>query len=660
MLPLAFRQVHLDFHTSELIPGIGARFEPERFADTLAAAHVNSITCFSKCHHGMIYHDTRFEARHPHLAVDLLHLQIEACHARGIRVPIYISVGLDEFMARRHPEWIELQPDGKRRGEPLKAGWKKLCLNTAYVEYVSAQTQEVLSRFPTDGLFFDIIHQGQCCCPVCLAGMTGDGLDPECESDRKQYARGVLARLMDRVTTEVRDVNERCLIFWNSGHVDPSFRRVLHNFSHLELESLPSGGWGYDHFPLTVRYARHLGRDYLGMTGKFQKTWAGFGEFKNLAALEYECFTSLAEGAKLSIGDQLHPDGELDAATYDLIGTVYSQAEAREPWCGNVTPVTEIAIYNPEELGVHDGRVDTSSGGAYRMLSEAHYQCDVVDREMDWSAYGVLILPDKIRLDGDLAARLQGYLAGGGRLIASHRSGLAADRDEFVLPDLGVTWLDDSPFEPEFIAARAELSAGVPAAPQVVYERGARVAPAVGTSVLADVWQPYFNRTYAHFCSHRHTPAEKPSGYPGAVASANAVYFAHPLFAGYMRHGVLTYKRLVLNALRRLLPEEQRLTVSSAPSTARISLMRQAADASHGGRHVLHLLHSIPEQRCREIQTIEEHLPLHNVRVGVRLPGPPASAYLAPDREALECDWRDGRAWVNVPLVLGHAMVVFE
>ena len=29
--------------------------------------------------------------------------------------------------------------------------------------------------------------------------------------------------------------------------------------THLELESLPTGGWGYDHFPLSARYAQTLG-----------------------------------------------------------------------------------------------------------------------------------------------------------------------------------------------------------------------------------------------------------------------------------------------------------------------------------------------------------------------------------------------------------------
>lgn len=143
---MPFRQVHLDFHTSEQIPGIGSRFDGERFAETLKRASVNSITCFSRCHHGWIYHDTRFsEVRHPHLTCNLLAEQIKACHAAGIRVPIYITVGWDELQSRQHPEWLQRTVDGKPYGAaPLEPGWHKLCLNSPYVDFVQAQTEEVL------------------------------------------------------------------------------------------------------------------------------------------------------------------------------------------------------------------------------------------------------------------------------------------------------------------------------------------------------------------------------------------------------------------------------------------------------------------------------------------------------------------------------------
>lgn len=656
-LPLAYRQIHLDFHTSEKIRGVGARFDAEAFARTLSEARVNSITCFSKCHHGMIYHDTRFEARHPHLEVNLLKEQIQACHAAGIRVPVYISVGLDEFMARHHPEWLELTAEGKVRGAPpLQAGWRNLCFNSPYVDYVSDQTREVLSLFEVDGLFFDIIHQGPCCCRWCLDGMQAAGLDPAQETDRKRFAREVTDGLKRRITREIREVNPECTIFWNSGHVDPSFRPVLDTFTHLELESLPSGGWGYDHFPLTVRYARNLGLDHLGMTGKFQKTWAGFGEYKNQAALDYECFTALAEGSKCSIGDQLHPSGELTAATYELIGNVYRQVAAKEPWCAGARAVTEVAIFNPEALGVHDGRVDTSAGGAYHMLIEAHYQFDVVDAEMDWSRYRVLVLPDKIRLEGPLLEKVRGYLAAGGRVIASYRSGMAADRDEFVLTELGVRYLAESRYSPDYAMPREALAGGVLQGEHVMVDRGVEVEPAAGAEVLADVWHPYFDRTWEHFCSHRHTPVEGPSSFPAAVATENTVYFTHPIFASYMKQGPRVYKQLFLNALRRLLPDADKLVRTDAPTTAHVTLARQEAE----GRAIAHVLHYIPEQRYREIQTIEDVIPLFNVPLSIRLEREPRRAYLAPEGTELLVSWSDGRAAVTVPEVRGHAMVVFE
>jgi hypothetical protein len=57
-IDLRFRQIHLDFHTSEQIPEVGRDFDPERFAATLKRAAVNSVTCFGRCHHGYIYYDT--------------------------------------------------------------------------------------------------------------------------------------------------------------------------------------------------------------------------------------------------------------------------------------------------------------------------------------------------------------------------------------------------------------------------------------------------------------------------------------------------------------------------------------------------------------------------------------------------------------------------
>ena len=59
------RQVHLDFHTSPDVPGVGADWDADHFVATLQSAHVNSITVFAKCHHGMNYYPTQIGPVHP-------------------------------------------------------------------------------------------------------------------------------------------------------------------------------------------------------------------------------------------------------------------------------------------------------------------------------------------------------------------------------------------------------------------------------------------------------------------------------------------------------------------------------------------------------------------------------------------------------------------
>ena len=117
-LTLRFRQVHLDFHTSPLIPDVAKDFDPERYADTLARAHVDSVTTFARCHHGLIYYDTKAfpERRHPNLRRNLLPEQVAACHRRNIRVPIYVTVQWDQFTADAHPEWRIVTETGALEG----------------------------------------------------------------------------------------------------------------------------------------------------------------------------------------------------------------------------------------------------------------------------------------------------------------------------------------------------------------------------------------------------------------------------------------------------------------------------------------------------------------------------------------------------------------
>lgn len=668
---LRFRQVHLDFHTSEAIPGIAADFNADRFADALKNAHVNSITCFARCHHGWMYYDSpRFpELIHPGLMNrNLLRDQVAACHARDIRVPIYITVQWDHRSAMTHPEWLTLGVDGKVIGfnqEPFEAGfYRYLCVNSPYRDFLMAHTWEVFENSPVDGIFFDIVQPVECVCNYCRTQMVARGLDPANPTDRRTFAVQSINAFKRDMTAFVRSINEDCTIFYNAGHIGPRHRAIVDAYTHFELESLPSGGWGYLHFPATMRYARTLGLECMGMTGKFHTAWGDFHSFKNPAALQYEVYHMLALGAKCSIGDQLHPTGRVSQPTYDLIGDVYAEVERKEAWCEGAIPQVDIGVFTPEEYqGGGIGGMPSALMGAVRMLTEGAHQFDVLDSQSDIDQYRLLILPDEIPINESFASRLKDYLARGGKLIASYHAGLEALTDssgssgatpaeKFALSELGVRLVGEAPFSPDFLLARGTIGKGLPETEHVIYLKGMQVEYLPGSAALADTLTPYFNRTYQHFCSHRHTPSTGKIGYPGIVYNGkNCIYFAHPIFTQYNDNAPRWVKTLLLNAIDLLLPDP--LLRHNGPSTLVATVNEQAAY----NRQVIHLLHYIPERRGQAFDVIEDVIPLANLELSVRLDQRVKSVALVPQAQALQYKRSGGRLIFTVPQVNGHQMI---
>ena len=667
-----FRQIHLDFHTSEAIPRVGDKFDPERFAATLHRAHVDSVTCFARCHHGWLYYDSqRFaDIVHPTLQRrDLLREQIEACHRYGIRVPIYITVQWDHAVSQRHPEWTVLQPDGRLAGTPpYEHGfYRVLCVNTPYRDYLKAITRDVLDNLPVDGLFFDIVGLHECCCPACHAGMLEQGLDPSLKTDRLTYAQQMLDGFKSELTAFVRERNSECTIFYNAGHVGPATRPSLPAYTHLELESLPSGDhWGYLHFPYSIRFARRLGPDCLGMTGKFHTEWGDFHSFKNQAALEFECFQMLAHSAGCSIGDQLHPDGELCPHVYELIGRVYEQVEDREPWCRDAEPVVEIGVFTPEEWSGEN--LPPAALGTVRLLQEAGLQFDIIDSQSDLFRYRLLILPDRIPVDTELAQNLSAYLQRGGRVLASFESGLDPADTDFALPKFGVQrdteQVCDEAGNPvrgqyffqhdfiDYIKPRPPFGVGLAQTEYALYTTGLRVSPVGKGEILADTVLPYFYRSWRQFCSHRQTPSSGQVAGAAIVASEQTVYFSHPMFEIYHRWAPRWCKSLVLNAIDRLL--ESRLVRHNGPTSLQVTLTSQP------GRRNVHLLHYIPERRCEKIDIIEDVIPLHDLEVSVHIDRSVCGVAAVPQQQPLDFTQQSDRVEFTLPVLRGHQIIEIQ
>ncbi len=669
---MRFRQVHLDFHTSPLISGIGEKFNKKEWQETLLEARVDSITCFSCCHHGWSYHPTKVGRMHPNLKFDLLRAQVDACHEAGIRVPVYVSGGFNEMIREAHPEWQACDEKGFPYSEPFGAFFHKLCFNTDYMDFLCDLLRETATLFrDADGIFIDIISQGPCCCPKCLRDMREQGYDPENLDDSKRFARKVLLNYYRRTVEAIHEVAPDMPIFHNSGNIPKWDREILPWFSHLELESLPTGGWGYDHYPMSAAFCRNLGMEFLGMTGKFHTTWGEFGGFKSANALRYECAAMIANGSKCSIGDQLHPSGRLDASTYRIIGEAYRGVEQKEAWCDRVTSGSEIALMGVEGTITDPldawGLDNAGDIGASRVLQELHLPFDYVRPDMDLSRYRMLVLPDRVRLTPENAAVVNGFIARGGKVVLSGTSGMKADADEFVV-DIGADYMGENVLNPSYIRCAEAYAPEDITTPFVVYSASRRIKAAPGVKTLGEVYDPYFQRAWDHFCSHQHTPYRlEGSGFAAGTLTGQVLYFAHEVFSVYRGFGSVALRQFIGRAISALAGEDIQICCDM-PSQGRVTFMNQEAE----NRGILHLLYANTILRggvCTRdgheygrpvMEIIEDLNPCPAVHVSLRVSRAVRSVTLEPSGEALPFTVADGRVELTVPSFVCHQMVVLR
>jgi hypothetical protein len=675
--PLRHRQIHLDFHTSEHIPDVGAEFDPVEFVEAFKAAHVDSVTVFAKCHHGWSYYPTKVGKPHPNLRrPDLLGDMVSALAAADIESPIYISVQWDELTAREHPEWRVMSatnryehtlPTDPSHGKQLSPGWHSVCLNhQGFRHYLLDQAREVASLYPTQGLFFDIVLTTDCVCSACLARMHENGLDPLNSADRRRNDEEVNELFRREMSSALFEEFPGLRVFYNSGHINKQGPGRYQTYTHLELESLPTGGWGYDHFPSSARYAATLGMDFLAHTGKFHTSWGEFGGFKRPQALEYECMQIAALGSKCLVGDQLHPSGAINSDTYATIAPAYARVQKIEPFLKGAKQVSEVAILSAEHLNPFGARNHPSDDGAVQMLLELKYQFDVIDCSARFEQYRLIILPDVIEVDAELAQRLRDYTKGGGKLLASWRSGLDAN-GEFAI-DAGIVRTGEPvAFKPNYVVSRQGLDADLPASAFVLYDEAETIS-ATGANVLAEIYPSYFNRSYRHYSSHQQTPND-PAAAPlgAAVTEYNGVaYVAHPIFRLYRSMGQPLYKYVVRGLLKRLLPDTTLIT--DLPSSGRATLTRQSDE----NRHILHLLYATPQVRGKDVRSadgssrvmemIEDVPAIGPVFATVRLARAPSRVYDALTGDDLAWTNQEGGGTVSVhlPRLHIHAAVVFE
>ena len=130
------------------------------------------------------------------------------------------------------------------------------------------------------------------------------------------------------------------------------------------------------------------------------------------------------------------------------------------------------------------------------------------------------------------------------------------------------------------------------------------------------------------------------------------VYISAELFTGYAKRAPKQLRELLENAIRSLVPD-LKFRSSTLPSFARAFVQKK------GDTELVHILAYCPEGRGQAC-AVEDRIALVDTEISLRKDGPIGKVYLAPTRQELPFEQKDGYCTVRIPLITGYGLVVFE
>lgn len=375
-----------------------------------------------------------FHWRNPHLEDDLVGKAVRRLHAEGLRVIGRFDFSkINEKLAAKKPEWLYVSV----RGEHVNYnGQVHTCINGGYQQqYMFRILDEALDRYPLDGVFFNMIgyvtrdysgnYHGICKCDACrkrfreFAGQelprkedTGDAVFRRYQEFRRQTSD----ELFRRVQRCIRGKREGVAVCtYTPAGVD-----VIRRESNSALDR-PLPEWNYsasDNVKTALGSYRHKAVSNAAVH---------FVDFPYRHAAVSPCLTELRLAENLASGGWLDYycigplERQEDRRTLDVVGELFRFHRRHERWLADTRSLADVCL-------VKGGGGEYC--GMFRILAENHVLFDVLSADAlaggdppgPLEDYPLLVLPDVRNLSDACCRRLDRYVAGGGRILATGRT----------------------------------------------------------------------------------------------------------------------------------------------------------------------------------------------------------------------------------------------
>lgn len=459
------RHILLDMHVPDFDDRFLRRFDPARNVELYARAGADSVMVYCNSIVGLSYCPTEVGQMHPGLGGrDVVGETVALLHERDIAACAYYSVNFNNWAFEHMPACrTELAgPPGDGFGNDSRFG---ICCPASdeFRRFARAQVAEIARAYEFDAFFLDMMFwPGVCVCRSCR--------------DRyREEAGAEVPEVLDwwsPAWCTFQAARER----WLAEQFSELSRAVKrHRAIPVFNNNAPlSGGWraGVDHALLARNDV--LGGDLIAGPGglcAFAHLGASHGTFQymsygaspisgavQLRSVEDQqghALVATALGGQFMAIDAVLPDGAVHAPAYEQLADVFDAMKPYESFLGG-RPVADVGVYyslasqvdfadNGTRLAdLRDGGSPHANAacGACLALQRAHIPAGVITRaDLDGlDAFGVVVLPNVLRMDEEEVAAVRRYVERGGRVYASGWTSLvSADgvkHPDFALADV--------------------------------------------------------------------------------------------------------------------------------------------------------------------------------------------------------------------------------
>ena len=460
-----YRRQLTDMHIHDTDDKFLSEFNAEEYYQNLLTAKIQSPMIYLHSHVGLSNYPTETGRTHKFFTEGENQIKklIGLCKDGGMKVVGYYSLIFNNWATENHPEWEQIDENGKTwRERGQRYG---LCCpnNQEYREFVKVQIDELAREFKNlDGLFFDMPYwEITCHCDACKKRFheeTGEELPIEQDFSNPLWLRYVKAR-QDWMVDFVRFVKAYTNQVMPEVTVEFNYAAVIGcdwlggSTEGINAECEFTGGdlYGdlYSHsFAAKYYYGVTNNQPFEYMTCRCDKTLREHTITKPQKTLNEEILLTAAHHGASLIIDAVDPIGSLDVRSYERVGNAFARQIPFEPYMARGKMYSDVAVYFDSKTMYTTNGSDrynrTCAINAVRKLIENHVPVSVISNGGlgDLANTQMIIAPALQDFDNDVPLQFIDYVKNGGTLYLSGKSDSRLMKEFFGAEYVGETYGD--------------------------------------------------------------------------------------------------------------------------------------------------------------------------------------------------------------------------